>query len=243
MSRLNIAPTPVVYPITADKGGTGIANNAASTITISGSFDTTLTVTASTSVTLPTTGTLATLAGAETFTNKTFTAPKFANNGFIADANGNELIIFGTTGSAVNEVKLTNAATGNAPIIEASGETNVHLVVRAKGNGLTKVSMLRQAVTSDSYKHNSVILTGETSTFTLNSGAGNAITVTFGITFAAVPVVIAGPSGGTGAPANGSRTTVVVDTKAVGSCIIRGFNNAAGTTGTMQFDWIAMGEL
>lgn len=39
-------------------GGTGIANNAASTLTISGAFATTLTVTNTTSVTLPTSGTL-----------------------------------------------------------------------------------------------------------------------------------------------------------------------------------------
>jgi hypothetical protein len=52
-------------------GGTGIANNAASTLAISGNFATTLTVSGATGVTLPTTGTLATLAGSETLTNKT----------------------------------------------------------------------------------------------------------------------------------------------------------------------------
>lgn len=59
-------------------GGTGV-NNGAKTITLgdnlttSGNFALTLTQTATTNVTLPTTGTLATLAGAETFTNKTIT--------------------------------------------------------------------------------------------------------------------------------------------------------------------------
>ena len=43
--------------------------------TTSGAFATTLTTTATTSVTLPTTGTLATLDGSETFTNKTLTSP------------------------------------------------------------------------------------------------------------------------------------------------------------------------
>ncbi len=61
-------------------GGTGV-NNGSSTITLggnfvtSGAFSTTLISTATTSVTLPTTGTLATLSGTETFTNKTLTSP------------------------------------------------------------------------------------------------------------------------------------------------------------------------
>ncbi len=52
------------------KGGTGVANDVASTLTITGAYATTLTVTGATGVTLPTTGTLATLAGVETLTNK-----------------------------------------------------------------------------------------------------------------------------------------------------------------------------
>ncbi|BDB52207.1 hypothetical protein [Flavobacterium ammonificans] len=61
-------------------GGTGV-NNGTKTITLggnlttSGAFATTLTATAATSVTLPTTGTLATLDGTETLTNKTLTSP------------------------------------------------------------------------------------------------------------------------------------------------------------------------
>jgi hypothetical protein len=61
-------------------GGTGV-NNSGKTITIGGNFTHTgahtlgLTTTANTSVTLPTTGTLATLAGSETLTNKTLTSP------------------------------------------------------------------------------------------------------------------------------------------------------------------------
>ena len=46
--------------LSAVNGGTGIANNAASTITVSGAFATTLTVTGTTNVTLPTSGSLVT---------------------------------------------------------------------------------------------------------------------------------------------------------------------------------------
>ncbi len=48
--------------LSASKGGTGVANNAASTLTISGNFGTTLTVTNTTALTLPLSGTVATLA-------------------------------------------------------------------------------------------------------------------------------------------------------------------------------------
>jgi hypothetical protein len=68
----SIGATGILSPV---NGGTGIANNAASTLTISGNFATTLTVSGTTGVTLPTTGTLATLAGSETLSNKTLTAP------------------------------------------------------------------------------------------------------------------------------------------------------------------------
>ena len=49
-----------------------------------------------------------------TLTNKTLTAPKFADGGFIADPNGAENLVFGSVASALNEVKITNAATGTA---------------------------------------------------------------------------------------------------------------------------------
>jgi hypothetical protein len=78
----------------------------------------------------------ATLAGTETLSGKTLTAPRFATAGFIADNNGNELIIFTTTTSAVNEWTLANGATGVNPLLTASGETNVGLDFKVKGTGV-----------------------------------------------------------------------------------------------------------
>jgi hypothetical protein len=52
----------------------------------------------------------------------------------IDDTNGNELLTFGTTASAVNELKITNAATGGDPVIEATGgDASVSMRVQAKG--------------------------------------------------------------------------------------------------------------
>jgi hypothetical protein len=74
--------------------------------------------------------------GTATLSNKTLTAPKFASGGFIADANGNELLIFTTTASAVNELTYANAATGVSPTLTASGgDTNISISLVPKGTG------------------------------------------------------------------------------------------------------------
>ena len=58
----------------------------------------------------------------------------------INDENGNEQIVFQTTSSAVNQLDITNAATGNAPSIQATGgDSNINLKVGPKGTGLIEV--------------------------------------------------------------------------------------------------------
>ena len=122
--------------------------------------------------------TLVSLVSTDTLTNKTLTAPKIADAGFIADANGAEQIIFQTTASAVNELEVTNAATGNNPSIAASGgDTNVGLEFTTKGTGTIKFNDLayipQQALTSSSNavawdtqaKPNAYHLTTENTTF------------------------------------------------------------------------------
>jgi hypothetical protein len=66
--------------IAGEYGGTGVANTGKTitlggSLTTSGAHTTTLTTSGNTNITLPTTGTLATLTGTETLTNKTLTSP------------------------------------------------------------------------------------------------------------------------------------------------------------------------
>jgi hypothetical protein len=68
----------------------------------------------------------------------TYPNPRVAQ---VNDANGNELLKFGTTASAVNEVTITNKATGNAPSLEATGDdTDVSLNLKSKGAGVVQAN-------------------------------------------------------------------------------------------------------
>ena len=59
---------------------------------------------------------------------------------FIADENGNEQIIFQTTSSAVNQIDITNAATGSGPsIVATGGDTNIDLTLNPKGSGTVNI--------------------------------------------------------------------------------------------------------
>ena len=54
----------------------------------------------------------------------------------ILDDDGNELIVFQKTGSAVNQFDITNNATGSNPIIEGTGgDTNIGIDLKPKGSG------------------------------------------------------------------------------------------------------------
>lgn len=193
-------------------------------------------------------------AAATTLTNKTLTAPKFANGGFLADSSGNEQIVMHLVASAVNQVGVTNSVTGNPVIIEAEGgDANIHLITRAKGNGLTKCSVLRQDDTTNSYKHNSVTLSGW-GVITLVSGTVTyAEAVTFGITFAAKPVVVsasggdaltaAGSAYGTGTNAISNSWSSRATDITTGGFQSRLTAPSVSANGFAWYQWIAIGEL
>jgi hypothetical protein len=180
--------------IAGQYGGTGVANTG-KTITLggnlitAGAFATTLTTTNTTNVTLPTSGTLATIAGTEILSGKTLTAPKIVNGGYVADANGNESIIFNTTASAVNEITVANASTGNNPSITASGtDVNVGINFIPKGTGKIQISGNEIATINSTQT-----LTNKTIDLGSNTLSGNVVTIgTTAITAGGTQLTLAG---------------------------------------------------
>ena len=68
--------------------------------------------------------------------------PKGTSGVRILDKNGNEILVGADgTASAVNEITLTNAATGSGPTIEATGgDTDVPVTIKGKGSGAVIVT-------------------------------------------------------------------------------------------------------
>ena len=101
---------------------------------------------------------------------------------FIGDENGLEQIIFQTTASAVNELEVTNAATGNPPILGASGETNVDLHIKPKGSGETIIGSGGAAATLTTSGTYDLVLDTNKGTnsgnITITDGANGAIDLT-----------------------------------------------------------------
>ena len=101
---------------------------------------------------------------------------------FISDENNNEQIIFQTTASAVNELEITNGATGNGPILGASGETNVDLHIKPKGSGKTVIgSAGASAFLTTSGTYDLVLDTNKgtnSGNITITDGANGAIDLT-----------------------------------------------------------------
>ncbi len=101
---------------------------------------------------------------------------------FIGDENGLEQIIFQTTASAVNELEVTNAATGNPPILGASGETNVDLHIKPKGSGEVRIGTGAAAATlTTSGAHDLVLDTNSgtnSGTITITDAANGNIDLT-----------------------------------------------------------------
>ena len=161
-------------------------------------------------------GTIVGTSDTQTLTNKTLTSPKVGTS--VNDTNGAELLKVTATGSAVNEVTLANAATGNNPALSATGDdTNVGIDITPKGTGemdvtasfmtgifSDKVSALGNTGTSQTIDASTgqvftATLTGNC-TFTLsgsNSNSNRASSFTLILTNDATPSRTVAFSGGT----------------------------------------------
>jgi hypothetical protein len=131
----------------------------------------------------------------------------------ILDTNGNEEIIFTATGSAVNELTIANAATGNNPNISATGsDTNIGITLTPKGTGGVVIPKI-----NDNNGNEEII-------FSTTASAVNEITVKNAATTAA-PEISA-----TGSDAN---IDLKLTPKGDGKLNLDGikFPNADGTTG------------
>ena len=179
-----------------------------------------------------------TASSTTTFTNKTFTAPKYADGGYIADANGNENLVWGTTGSAVNEFKIANAATGSGPTLTSQGgDDNVDINITPKGTG-------------------NVVLAGDTvavgdsgAAATLTSNGAGTLTVTTGGTTDLVLSTNTGTNSGTVTITDGANGDISITPNGSGAVVLDGLNwpTADGTAdyvlktdGSAALSWTEM---
>ncbi len=112
-------------------------------------------------------------------TSATLTTPIIADLGFISDVNGNELLVFDNVASAINYLKVINAAVAGTPVLAVDGDdANINLGFQVLGNA----SYLFLATSTTSTKLNLYEDTDNGSNFitlTVPAAIGGAANITF----------------------------------------------------------------
>jgi len=161
---------------------------------------------------------------------------KLLSGGSIVDQNSNEIIrVASTVASAVNEITVANAATGNKPIISQTGADDVGLTIEGVDikNGVVTGSLTGNVTgnctgSSGSCTGNSATATTSTTfgpdvihekifTGTLESG-GRVVSITHGLGSGICGCIVAcqGPSGNWYQPGSNIEITVAWDTTVLG---------------------------
>lgn len=162
--NLGVATATSVNNVTFTAPATGSTLTIADGKTLTANNSLTLAGTDATTMTFPTTSaTIARTDAGQTFTGvQVMTSPQVITS--INDTNGNELIGVTATASAVNELTVANAATGNNPVISATGsDTNIGITLTPKGTG-------NAVLTSG----NLVVANGNGVDFSATSGTGTS---------------------------------------------------------------------
>ena len=126
--------TGVTGTLPANNGGTGVANNVASTLTITGSFASTFVVGGAYSYTLPSaTDTLVNLGSTQTLTAKTLTTPVLTNPTVTAYLETAPAIVNSSTSQTIslaNGTVLSYTLTGNCTFTMPTATSGTSFIVR-----------------------------------------------------------------------------------------------------------------
>jgi hypothetical protein len=169
------------------------------------------------------------VTGASTFTGL-ITANghlKMGSSQHIKDSGDNKVLDFGATGSAVNHVKVTNAATGGRPVISAIGDdTDVGLELLVQGSGTVAI----KTTTTDT---GTVVINpagkgaGQTCTLAFTAGADHTLT------FPAGTDTLVGRAT-TDTLTNKTIDTATITGGTLNNCVIGGSTAAAGSFTTIS---------
>lgn len=154
-----------------------------------------------------------------TLTNKTATALKITSGSHIADSNGNELIKFpAAVASAINEVYISNAAAGVAPVIAVTGgDTDINVGIQGKGTGDVFLS---------NHKTNCIKVAG--------AGAGGAVSISAIGGDATIPLTIVSKGGGIISQWVNNVLSFAVDAVAASVNYLKVKANIAGQAPTLE---------